>query len=155
MLLSELRSALQLLVLPLPFLFFSFFCQLFPRLWNCNSVFLILKISQYGGSKWWVQLCTSYSCKNRYRNWHLHFHQTYDYRIWQAGTSRGVDSNETNQAASGDVTMSRSRNKLKSYLYYHSAYDHQTWHDDYYPQAVSTYVTLAFGHMVLQDHVSN
>ena len=51
--------------------------------------------------------------------------------------------------------MSRSRNKLKSYLYYHSAYDHQTWHDYYYPQAVSTHVALAFGHMVLQDHVSN
>ena len=35
--------------------FFLFFCQLYPGLWNCQSVFLILKVSQYGGSRPWVQ----------------------------------------------------------------------------------------------------
>ena len=28
--------------------FFSFFCQSYQGLWNCKSVFLILKIAQYG-----------------------------------------------------------------------------------------------------------
>ena len=39
------------------FIFFLlFFCQRYPRLPNCKSVFLILIISQYGRSRWWVQL---------------------------------------------------------------------------------------------------
>ena len=28
---------------------------------------------------------------------------TYNHRIWQEGTSRGVDSSKTNQASFGDV----------------------------------------------------
>ena len=32
---------------------------------------------------------------------------------WQAGTSGGVDTNETNEAGSGDITTSRSCVKLK------------------------------------------
>ena len=44
---------------------------------------------------------------------------TYDDQIWQAGTSTGFDSNETNQASPGDVIRSRSRDKLKTlYLHY-------------------------------------
>ena len=40
------------------------------------------------------------------------------------------DSNETNQAAADDVITSRSHGKLKSlYLFYQSAYGHQTWQD--------------------------
>ena len=43
--------------------------------------------------------------------------------MWQAGTSTGFDSNETNQAGAGDDITSRSRDKLKSlYLHYHIAY---------------------------------
>ena len=45
----------------------------------------------------------------------------------QVRTSRGGDSNETNQAGSGDVIRSRSRDKIKAlYLHYHSAYGHET-----------------------------
>ena len=29
----------------------------------------------------------------------------HDHQIWQAGTSTGFDSNETNQAGAGDVIM--------------------------------------------------
>ena len=59
---------------------------------------------------------------------------TYDHQIWQAGTSRGVDSNETNQPDVGDVIPSRSRNKLKT-LYHHcqSSYGQQTWQDGTLP----------------------
>ena len=32
---------------------------------------------------------------------------TYDHRVWQVGTSKGVESNETNQAGTGDVTSWR------------------------------------------------
>ena len=57
----------------------------------------------------------------------IHFYKTYDHQIWQAGTSTGFDSNKTNQAGTGDVITSRSRDKLKTYLHYQSAYGHQTW----------------------------
>ena len=45
---------------------------------------------------------------------YLHFHKTYNHQIRQASTSRGVDSNEVNQAGGGDVIMSRSCKKLKA-----------------------------------------
>ena len=83
----ETCNALQLPVFF--FFFFSYFCQPYPRLRNFKSVFLILKISQYGGSMRWGQLFPRYSCKN----WYLYFYKTYDHQIWQAGTSRGFDSN--------------------------------------------------------------
>ena len=69
------------------------------RLRNCKSVFLILKISQYGGQKRWVQLFLRYSCKNWYwyKDSYFHFHRTRDHKTWQADTSRGVDSDETNK----------------------------------------------------------
>ena len=37
------------------------------------------------------------------------FSKTYDHQIWQAGTSTGADTNETNQAGAGDVILSVSR----------------------------------------------
>ena len=46
----------------------------------------------------------------------------YGHQIWQAGTSTGFGSDETNQAGDGGVTLSNSRDKLK----HHSAYGHQT-----------------------------
>ena len=46
----------------------------------------------------------------------LHFYKTYDHQIWQAGTSTGFDSNETNQAGAADVITSVSRDRLKTYL---------------------------------------
>ena len=58
------------------FFFFSFFCQPYPGLRNRKSVILILKISQYGGSWRWVQLFPRCPCKNRYKNWYLHFYET-------------------------------------------------------------------------------
>ena len=57
----------------------------------------------------------------------IHFYKTYDQQIWQVGISTGFDSNKTNQVVAGDVITSRSRDKLKTYLHYQSAYGHQTW----------------------------
>ena len=59
-----------------------FFCH--PCLWHWNyiSIFVILKISQYGRLRW--QVFPYYSCKNWYKNWFLHFHKTYDHQTWQA-----------------------------------------------------------------------
>ena len=84
---------------------FSFFCHPYPG--NCKSVFLILKISQYGGFRWWVHNIPR--CKNWYQDWYFHFYKTYDHSIWQAGPSTGFDSNKTNQADVGDVFASKSR----------------------------------------------
>ena len=132
--LLEWHNALQLPV----FLFLLFFCQPCLGLCSCKSVFLILKISQNGGPKRWVQLLSRCSCKNWYKKWYHHFHKTYDYQIWQAGASRGVNSNGTNQPGAGDVITSRLNNKLKPiYLYYNSAYGHQTWQDDDFEQPLS------------------
>ena len=50
--------------------------------------------------------------------------KTYNQQIWQTGTARGVDSNETNQAGAGEVTLSRSCDKLKTYLQYQSVHGH-------------------------------
>ena len=72
-------------------------------------------------------------CWNLYNNWYLNFHKTYDHQIWQADTSIGFDSNEYNQAGTGDVIMSRSLDKLKTYLHYQRAYGHQSWQDDNLP----------------------
>ena len=45
-----------------------------------------------------------------------------DRKPWQAGASRGVDLNETNQPGAGDVITSRLRDKLKTFcLHYQSA----------------------------------
>ena len=84
------------------FFFFSFFYQLYPWLRNCKLVFLILKISQYDGSRRWVQPFPRYPCKN----WYLHFYKAYHHQIWQAGTSTRFDSNETNEAGAYDVITS-------------------------------------------------
>ena len=89
-----------------------------------------------------------YSCKN----WYLHFHKTCDHQIWQAGTSRGVDSNDTNSAGAGDVSTPWSRDKLKAYLHYQSSHSHQTWHNGSLPWWTFAHkVTWLFHHIVLQD----
>ena len=59
--------------------------------------------------------------------------KTYDNEIQQTGTSREGDLNETSQADVGDVITSRSRDKLKTYIHYQSAYGHQTWQDGKLP----------------------
>ena len=53
--------------------------------------------------------------------------------------------------------LARSRDKLQLlYLYYYSAYDHQTWHyGDYFWGSPSHNVTRPFGQVVLQGHVIN
>ena len=115
--LRETQNALQL-----PVFFFSFFCQPYTGLRNCNSVFLILKISQYGRSRRWFQFFPRNPCKNRYENWYLHFYKTYDHQNWEAGTSTAFDSTSRR--------WSRARNKLKAlYLLYQSVYGHQSWQD--------------------------
>ena len=72
-------------------LFFFFLLLLFsqPCLGrrSCKSASLILKISQYGKPRLWVQLFPRYSCKNWYENWNLHFYKDCDHQIWQVSTS--------------------------------------------------------------------
>ena len=106
--LFTLRKTHNTLQLPVFFFFsffLSFFCKPYPGLGNCKLIFLILKISHYGGSRRWVQLYPRSSLKYWYKNWYLHFYMTYDHQIWQAGTSTGVHSSDTNQAGAGDVIM--------------------------------------------------
>ena len=86
--------ALQLPV----FFFLLFFCLPSPGLRNCKSVFLILKIWQYGRSRWRVQYFPIYPCKIWSKNWYLLFYKTYDHQIWQVGTSTGFHSNGTNHS---------------------------------------------------------
>ena len=50
-------------------------------------------------------------------------------KFGRQGTSIELDPNETNQAGAGDAITSGSRQKLKTYLHYQSAYGHQTWPD--------------------------
>ena len=64
------------------------------------------------------KLFLGYSYKNLYKSWNLHFHKTYDHQIWQAGTPREIDSNETNQAGADDIITSRSYDQLKTYIHY-------------------------------------
>ena len=90
-----------------------FFCQPRPGLWNCKSLFVILKFSQQGGLRQWVQLFSKYPRKNWYENWCRHFNRAYDHQVWRAGTSKELDSNDTNQAGPGDTIKSRSNGKLK------------------------------------------
>ena len=138
------------------------------ELQNSKLVFLILKIWQYGGWRRWVEYSLRCSCKIWYKNWYLHFYKTYDHQIWQAGASTGLDSNETNQAVTGDVITSTSRDKLKPlYLHYQSVYDYQTWQDGSIcgyqtwqdgnlPWWAPAYkVTWPFDYVVLIDHVTN
>ena len=53
--------------------------------------------------------------------------------------------------------LARSRDSLKSlYLHYHSTYDHQTWQAGDLPRRASIHnVSSHFGHVVLQDHLTN
>ena len=71
-------------------------------------------------SIWWIggefSFLRAIHIINWYKNWYRHFHNTYGHQIWQAGTSRGVDSHETKEAGSGDVITSRSRDKEKHYI---------------------------------------
>ena len=103
------------------------FCQPYPRLRGCKSVFLILKILQYGRLKRWVQLFPRYPCKNWYKNCYLRFYKTCEQQIWQAGTSTELDLNKTNKAGADDFITARSRDKTKTiYHHYQSAYGHKT-----------------------------
>ena len=59
--------------------------------------------------------------------------------MWQASTSRGFDSSETNQAGTGDINRSRSRDKRELlYLHYHNAYGHKARQDGNLPWVAST-----------------
>ena len=118
----RLRKTQNALQLPVFFFLLLLFCQPYLGLRNCKSAFLILKISQYGGSRQWVQPFSRDRCKNWYKNWYLRFYKTYNHQIWQVGTS--------NQADAGDVITSRSLDKLNTlYLLYPSAHDQQTLQD--------------------------
>ena len=83
--LCETQNTLQLAVF---FFFFTFFCKPYPELWDFKSVFLILKVSQYGGLRLWVRN----PCKNWYENCYIHFYKTYNQQTWEARTSRRFDS---------------------------------------------------------------
>ena len=62
------HNALKLTVFLFFSFFFLFFCQPYPGIRNCKLVFLILKILQYGGLRWWVQYFPRYICKNWCKN---------------------------------------------------------------------------------------
>ena len=120
--------------------------------------FLILKNLQYGRATQWTRRnSTMYLCKNWYKYWYLHFRKTYDYQIWQVGTSRTVNLNETNQAIAPEVITSISCGKLKTlYLEYQSTYDHQTWPDGNFSRWAPTHkVAWPFNQAVLRDQVTN
>ena len=142
---SETQNVLQL---PVFFFFFCFFCESYPGLWKCKSVFLILKILQYGTSKLWVQgvhvridmridisvsirFITNKFCKQV----HLHF-----------------DSNETNQPGVRDVITSSLSDKLKTYLQYQCR---QISQDGNLPWCTpADYVTWQFDHADLYDRLT-
>ena len=133
------------------------FCQPCLGLRNCKSVFLILTITQYGRSRRWVQLCPKYVWKNWYKNWFLHFHETYDLQIWQAGTSREVHSNETNETGADDVIILISLDKFYTlYLHYESVLGHQTGQYGKLPWWVPFHkVTWPFDHVFIRNHVTH
>ena len=68
----------------------------------------------------------SFFHKNWFKNWYVYFYKPYAHQIWEAGTFRGNDPSETNEAGNGDVITSISRWKLKTYIHCQKAYDHQT-----------------------------
>ena len=82
---------------------------------------------------------------------------TYNHRIWQEGTSRGVDSSKTNQASFGDVITWKSSDKLKTlYLHYHNVYGYKTLRDlDLHWAAYTFKVTLSHNQVVLRDHMES
>ena len=49
------------------------------------------------------------------KSWYLHLHNSNGYQNWIAGTSRGVDSLDTNLVVTGDVKTFRSREFEKSF----------------------------------------
>ena len=126
--LRETQNALQF-----PVFYFLFFFQPYPGFRNYKLVFLILKICKYGRWRRWVQLFPRYSYEKWYKNWYLHFYNTYDHHIWKAGTSAHF-SHLTNQAYGSDVITSISGGRLKAiYSQYQSVYCHQTWQDGNLP----------------------
>ena len=115
--LRETHNALQLPVFFF-FFFFSFFyklCWYFGILNRCSWFWKSLNIVDWGDefNFFWRD-----SSKNWYKNWYLYFHKTYNHPIWQAGTSIGVDWNETNQAGDGVVITSRSRDFERCYNFF-------------------------------------
>ena len=75
----------------------------------------------------------------------MHFHKAYDYQIWQAGTSRGANSNETNQAGVGDAIISPLPERLWQ----------QNLAGQWLIYGPTNNVSPPFGYIVLQDHVTN
>ena len=53
--------------------------------------------------------------------WYLHLQKTYDHQNWKAGTSKEVDSSETNPSATGHVTYTWKTLQLPL----NNGYDHQ------------------------------
>ena len=135
----------------------EFFSPSFCGFHNDKLVFLILKNFQYGEQRQWVQLFLSSSYKHWYKNWYLHIKKAYDHQIWRTNTSKGVDSNDSNQTDAGDLIFLRLSVKLKTlYMDHHSAYGHQTWQDRNLPWWAPTHnVSWPFGHVVLLDHVTS
>ena len=64
------------------------FLEAISKTLNFKLVFLILKISQYGGLRLWVRN----PCKNWYKNCYIHFYKTYNQQNWEACTSRWFGS---------------------------------------------------------------
>ena len=114
----------------------EFFCSSSPGLRGWKSILLIFKFMKVFITP---------------------LHETYDHYIWHVCTSREVDSNETNHTSARDINTSISPHKLKTlYLYFQTAYDHQTWQYGNLPWwALAHKVTWPFDHLVLRDQVTN
>ena len=104
--LRETNNSLQLPVFLLYF-FCWFLCQPCPWFWNCKSVFMILKISQYGGGGDDLSFFQGIHVRTDIKI----YISKYDHQFWHAG---GVNSCETNQVGADDVVTSGSRDKLKA-----------------------------------------
>ena len=108
------------------------FCKLCLELRNCKSVFLILNISHYGGSRQWVQLFPMHLCKNWYKNWYL-----YSIRPMATKFGKQVDLEELTQM-----------NLFKQLLVTSSTQDHLT-NSKHYISTISVTMATKLGRMYL------
>ena len=135
----------------------EFSCPSFLGLRNCKLVFLISKVSQYGGSKQWFQLFPTYSCKP----WNkidtsirrvtfkfgkqVHLENLAQMRlIKQVLVALHVKITWQSKNIISPLPWLRGLARLCEklnllYLPYHNVYGHKTGYDGHFPWAASTH----------------
>ena len=63
--------------------------------------------------------------KNWYKSFHLFFYKHYDYQTWEAGTSGGVDSLQTNKIGISDAITLKYVLCKSVIILFSKGYDHQ------------------------------